>query len=117
MASTTAGSSSHGSSSQSSQGLNELLKGLKNYNPTVPEAVSKFYLERNGLAVKDESMAKLVSLAADKLTCDIIYGAKQRALLRKRAGGNVDTSVLETEDLEASLAEMRVFFRRKKQKL
>lgn len=110
-------STSNQSHNNASQSLNEFLKGLKSYNPTLPEPVSKFYLERNGLAVKDESMSKLVSLAADKLMCDIIYGAKQRALLRKRAGGNVDTSVLEVEDLEASLAEMRVFFRRKKQKL
>lgn len=110
-------SSSVAAATNHSSELNEFLKSLKNYTPTLPDPVSKFYLERNGLAVKDDAMARFVSLAADKLMCDIIYGAKQRAMLRKRAGTAVDSTVLEVEDLEASLTELKVFSRRKKQKL
>lgn len=96
-----------------------LIDGLESYLPTVPEQLSKYYLECNGLMVKDENVAKLVSLAADKVLADILHGAQQRAALRKQIMKNKDNKedeTLELDDVEGSLAEVRIFLRRKKKK-
>ena len=70
--------------------------------------------------VKDDRIAKLISLAADKFLADTIYEAKQISLLRqqgvknqKRRQAMADT--LEMEDLEGSLAQNRIYLRRRKE--
>jgi hypothetical protein len=93
-----------------------LIDGLEGYIPTIPEHLTKFYLECNGLSVKDENIAKLVSLSADKVLVDILHATQQRAALRKQATKSKDDEALELDDLEGSLAEMRIFLRRKRLK-
>lgn len=105
-----------------SDGLCDFLSALDAYKPTLPDSVSKYYLENKGLAVEDDRISKFVSLAADKFMSEIIYEAKQISLLRQQAIRNPKrrqemTETLEIEDLESSLAQMRVFLRRKKPKV
>lgn len=104
-----------------SEELNEFLSSLDSYNPTVPEAFSAFHLQRSGVAVKDERICKLVSLAADKFISEIIHEAKQISVLRQQSVKNQKrklemSETLENDDLESSLAQMRIYLRRKKTK-
>lgn len=125
--------------SQASE-LNDFLLKLDSYNPTIPENLTQYYLERSGLEIKDPRIAKLISLAADKLLSEILYEAKQIAALRAQnsstkavvggsgsgggGGGGSSSSggkkrkaendVLEMEDVQISLAQMRIFLRRRK---
>lgn len=106
---------------QWSEDLSDFLSALDSYNPTLPESVTKFMLENKGLSVQDDKIAKFVSLAADKFMCEIIYEAKQISLLRQQASRNTKrkaemAETLEIEDLEGSLAQMKIFLRRKKMK-
>eukprot|EP00388_Colpodella_angusta_P035100 GDKK01034902.1.p1 GENE.GDKK01034902.1~~GDKK01034902.1.p1 ORF type:complete len:130 (-),score=22.91 GDKK01034902.1:176-565(-) len=102
-----------------SEDLNDFLAAVDTYSATVPEAVSTFNLEKSGLAVKDPRIAKLVSMAADKLLSEIIHEAKQISLLRQQSVRNQKrraemAETLELADLEASLKNSKIFLRRKK---
>lgn len=102
--------------------LCDFLSAIDTYNPTMPEAVSKYYLEKSGVNIKDERILKLVSLATDYLLTDIIHEAKQISLLRqqsskysnKRKADMIDT--LELIDLETVLTQATVYISRKKNK-
>lgn len=102
-----------------SEDLNDFLAAIDAYNPTVPDAVSTFYLEKSGLAVKDPRISKLASLAADKLVSEIIHEAKQVSILRQQAvksqkrRAEMDET-LEHTDLEASLAQYKILLKRRK---
>jgi transcription initiation factor TFIID subunit 10 len=102
-----------------SEDLNDFLAAVDAYTPTVPDAVSTYYLEKSGLAVKDSRIPKLVSLAADKLLSEIIHEAKQVSILRQQAvksqkrRAEMDET-LELTDLETSLAQYRILLKRKK---
>ena len=92
-----------------SEELNNFLMSLDNYEPTIPEAISSFYLRRSGLEVKDSKVSKLVSLASDKFLAELIAEAKQISQVRqqgvraqKRKAEMNET--LEMEDVELSLS-------------
>ncbi|KAJ1405188.1 hypothetical protein B484DRAFT_457133 [Ochromonadaceae sp. CCMP2298] len=96
--------------------LNEFLTALDAYNPTFPEATAAFHLEKSGLAVKDERIPKLVSLAADRLLSEIIHEAKQISILRQQSVRSQKrklemSETLEMVDVEASLVQSKVFLR------
>jgi transcription initiation factor TFIID subunit 10 len=103
--------------------LNEFLLSLDSYNPTIPENLTKYYLERSGVDVKDSRITKLISLAADKLLSEILYESRQVATLklqgsankasRKRKLGDEGGDVIDFDDIQVSLAQLRVFLRRK----
>lgn len=99
--------------------LGDFLSAVDSYEPTIPENLTKYYIERSGLDVKDERITKFISLAADKFLADTIYEAKQISLLRQQGVKNVKrkqtmAETLEIEDLEGSLGQNRVYLRRKK---
>lgn len=102
--------------------FNQFLSALDDYSPTYPEALSTYYLQQAGFSVKDERIAKLVSLAADKVIANVLYEAKQislvkqpaRALSKKRSATAGET--FEPEDLETALGQNQIFFRRKRKK-
>jgi transcription initiation factor TFIID subunit 10 len=92
---------------------------VDSYNPTVPEAVSTYYLEKSGLAVKDERIAKIVSLAADKLLSEIIDEAKQVSVLRQQSVKSQKRrtemdETLEMADLETCLSQFKILLKRRK---
>jgi transcription initiation factor TFIID subunit 10 len=103
--------------------LNEFLLSLDSYNPTIPENLTKHYLERSGLDVKDPRITKLISLATDKLLSEILYESRQVATLRQQGAGNKGNrkrkfgdengDLLDLDDIQVSLAQLRVFLRRK----
>lgn len=98
--------------------LSDFLTAIDSYESTIPENLTKYYMERSGLDVKDERTIKYISLAADKFLADIIYEAKQISLLRQQGVKNakkrqIMSEMLEIEDLEGSLGQNRVYLRRK----
>jgi hypothetical protein len=103
--------------------LCQFLNGLTKYNPTYPASLSRFYLERAGLNVKDERIVKLVSLAADKIIAEIITEAKTIPSLKDVGAKNTrkryerPPDSLDVEDLEASLNSYRIFLRKKSRTL
>jgi transcription initiation factor TFIID subunit 10 len=102
---------------QWSEELSDFLSSLDNYSSTIPEAVVKYQLQTGGLEVNDNRICKLVSLAADKFLTDIIYESKQISLLRQQASKGkrkIEMSeTLEVEDLQGSLAQIKIFLRNK----
>jgi transcription initiation factor TFIID subunit 10 len=118
----TRGASSSGGSSNSKD-FNQFLGALEEYNPTFPENLTRYYMERAGFAIKDDRILKLVSLAADKVMSEVVYEAKQVSSLRlqgnktakRRSDRPADS--LDADDLEASLSQFRVYIRKKKRKV
>eukprot|EP01038_Epipyxis_sp_PR26KG_P007901 gene7901-10724_t len=101
-----------------SEHISDYIQALDSYNPTIPEAISKYYLEKAGVTIKDKRICKLVSLAADKFLADTLYDAKQLSLVRLQAVKNakrkaelIDT--LEVDDLAGSVGQNRILLRRK----
>ena len=103
---------------------NDFLVALESYTPTIPEAVTRFYMEKSGVSALDERMVKLISLASDHFLAKTVHEAKQMSLLKQApktkgtkrkaaqepAAGPDD--LLELEDLERALSEQGVFIRK-----
>lgn len=63
--------------------LNNFLTNLDEYSPTVPEAVTEFYMNKGGVEAGDPRMVKLISLAADHFLAKTVYESRQVCLLRQ----------------------------------
>ncbi len=98
--------------------LGEFIANLDDYKPTVPEAVSQYYLECSGVEIIDPRITKLVSLATDKFIAEIIHEAKEQNILRKRNAktgrrkADLQLDVIDVIDLEASLAQYNITWKR-----
>jgi len=98
--------------------LNDFLASLDHYKPTIPDAVSRYYLESCGGKILDNRVLKLICLATDKFVAEIIYEAKEQALLkiknpknkRKLSQSSIDS--IDIYDLEGSLSQFNIFWRR-----
>ena len=104
-----------------SEDLCDFLSAIEKYNPTIPEALTKYYLEKSGMTIKDTRILKFVSLAADHLLSEIIYESKQISSLRQQTIKSIKrkqelNETLELVDLEASLNQSNIFLHRKKTK-
>jgi len=126
---------------QWSEALSTFLLGMDDYRPTIPEAATQYYASKAGVSADDPRVIKFLSLAADKLLCDIINDSRQFALLRqrgvtettpatttttskpsgtgKRKGGPSADKIIPIrdifamEDLQRSLEQRNIFVRRK----
>ena len=101
--------------------LSDFLTSLDSYKPTVPEAVTCYLMKKSGANTAQPRVAKLLSLAADKFLSEIIYEAKQFSKLRQQSVRSQKrrlemSETLEMVDLESSLAQARIYLRRKKAK-
>ena len=65
--------------------VSSFLGNLEEYNPTVPEAVTLFYMNKAGTEVGDPRMVKLVALAADHFLAKTIHESRQICLLRQES--------------------------------
>ena len=112
-----------------SEAISVFLKGLDDYRPTVPEALSQYYSQCAGLSADDPRVVKFLSLAADKFLAEIVYDARQFSLARqkgniikatagKRKASTAEVSIsksdiFEMEDLCRSLETRKIYIRRK----
>ena len=69
-----------------SAAIGSFISALDEYEPTIPEQVARYYMQKSGVEGGDVRMAKLLSLAADNFLAKTIYEARQMSLLRTQVG-------------------------------
>lgn len=96
----------------------QFMQIVERYKPTIPESVVNYYLNKSGCATTDPKVLKLVALAADKFLAETIYDAKEQSLLKannpkyKRKADASSTLALDIYDVEGSLSQANIFWRR-----
>lgn len=105
---------------ETQEDLCDFYSALDVYTPTIPEAVTKHYMQKTGVTVADPRMVKLISLAADKFLSETIHEARQMSLLRKQGLKQAKRKVADTgdtldlEDLERCLTQQEIALKRRK---
>ncbi|XP_045116604.1 transcription initiation factor TFIID subunit 10-like isoform X1 [Portunus trituberculatus] len=91
--------------------LTDFLMQLEEYNPTIPDAVTAYYLNSSGFDTADGRLVRLISLAAQKFVSDIANDALQHCKMRgaqqssSKIKGKDKRFTLTMEDLTPVLAE------------
>ncbi|KAJ9600848.1 hypothetical protein L9F63_000960 [Diploptera punctata] len=105
------GMGASGEGKTAGQPLSDFLLHLEDYSPTIPDAVTAFYLQTAGFETTDPRIIRLVSLAAQKFVSDVANDALQHCKTRgasqtsKTSKGKDRRYTLTMEDLTPALAD------------
>ncbi|KAK3701367.1 hypothetical protein QZH41_008740 [Actinostola sp. cb2023] len=97
--------------------LSEFLTQLDDYTPTIPDAVTAYYLNRAGFDATDIRVVRLISLSAQKFISDVANDALQHCKMRgsgqsSRKSGKDKRYTLTMEDLTPALSEYGINVRK-----
>eukprot|EP00047_Mylnosiga_fluctuans_P019308 m.81203 g.81203 ORF g.81203 m.81203 type:complete len:176 (+) comp8071_c0_seq3:31-558(+) len=87
-----------------SEDLRQLLESMDEFVPTIPDAVTEFYLRKTGFQTSDTRVLRMISLATQKFIADIAHDAFQHSKQHRKTAKDKDL-VLTTADLQAALKE------------
>ncbi|PRP75794.1 transcription initiation factor TFIID subunit 10 [Planoprotostelium fungivorum] len=90
------------------------LASLGEFIPTIPDEVTKYYLEKTGFQCPDVRVQRLISIAAQKFVTEMIHQSLQHAKLRQSAqkGKKEKKLVFKMEDLIFALKEYGIVMKK-----
>eukprot|EP00823_Brevimastigomonas_motovehiculus_P002028 TRINITY_DN131_c0_g1_i1.p1 TRINITY_DN131_c0_g1~~TRINITY_DN131_c0_g1_i1.p1 ORF type:complete len:133 (+),score=44.76 TRINITY_DN131_c0_g1_i1:117-515(+) len=97
-------SSSLSSSASATPSLPQLLEAMKDYEPTIPDEIIGYFLQKSGCSCADPKLKRLIALATQKFIFEVAYDASQQRMLQ--AGKKEKNKlVLTMSDLSHSLSQ------------
>ncbi|GAB0088093.1 Transcription initiation factor TFIID subunit 10 [Sergentomyia squamirostris] len=114
------------SEERSGQLLSDFLAQIEDYSPTIPDAVTSYYLNSSGFDTSDPRIIRLISIAVQKFIADVANDALQHCKTRSsntssgshgssknQKGGSKDRKYnLTTEDLAPALNDYGITVRK-----